>query len=193
MFWAMMIFAAGVASSASAPTSPTPMRLVFAGLVAFGFGNGSLDVMMNVEGAAIEKQFDKTIMPLFHAFFSFGTVIGAAVGFLAVAWGLNVVTHTSFMAAGHPVIAFFSIAERARAARSRWTPVDEADRKSWRERLHVAMSAWREPRTYALGLIILGMAFAEGGANDWLALGVAENHGAGEALGAAALAVFSVA
>ena len=56
----------------------------------------------------------------------------------------------------------------------------------------VTMSAWREPRTYALGVIMLGMAFAEGGANDWLALGIVEGHGADEALGAAGLAVFSV-
>ena len=54
--------------------------LVVVGLVLFGFGNGAVDVMMNVEGAAIEKQIDKTILPLFHAFFSFGTVIGAGLG-----------------------------------------------------------------------------------------------------------------
>src|SRR5690606_30081674 len=50
----------------------------------------------------------------------------------------------------------------------------------WRERMHVAFAAWREPRTYALGVIMLGMSFAEGGANDW------------PAMGAAALTVFSV-
>jgi MFS family permease len=61
-----------------------------------------------------------------------------------------------------------------------------------RERLSITMSAWREPRTYALGVILLGMAFAEGGANDWLALGIVEGHGADKALGAAGLAVFSV-
>jgi len=59
--------------------------------------------------------------------------------------------------------------------------------------MHVALSAWREPRTYAIGVVMLGMSFAEGGANDWLALGVAEDHGGGTALGAAALATFSVA
>ena len=47
--------------------------------------------MMNVEGAAIEKQSGKTILPLFHAFFSFGTVIGAGLGVLAIAIGMNVV------------------------------------------------------------------------------------------------------
>ena len=66
-----------------------------AGLVLFGLGNGAVDVMMNVEGAAIEKQTGKTILPLFHAFFSFGTVIGAGLGALAVGVGLNVLVHTS--------------------------------------------------------------------------------------------------
>lgn len=191
MFWAMMIFAAGVAVIGVGTDVAHLYGLVFVGLVAFGFGNGSLDVMMNVEGAAIEKQFNKTIMPLFHAFFSFGTVIGAGLGVLAVAWGLNVFAHATFMTVLILVFAFVSIAN-VPARQITMDPVDEADRKSWRERLHVAMSAWREPRTYAIGLIILGMAFAEGGANDWLALGVVDGHGGGEALGAAALAVFSV-
>lgn len=65
-------------------------------------------------------------------------------------------------------------------------------RRGWRERLDTALSAWREPRTYALGVVMLGMAFAEGGATDWLALGIVEEHGGSEALGALGLAVFSV-
>ncbi|MFX7883290.1 hypothetical protein ABTK06_20110, partial [Acinetobacter baumannii] len=52
------------------------------GLALFGFGNGAVDVMMNVEGAALEKATGRTVMPLLHAFFSFGTVIGAGIGFL---------------------------------------------------------------------------------------------------------------
>jgi MFS family permease len=191
MFWAMICFAGGVALIGVGTDVLHLYGLVFAALVAFGFGNGALDVMMNVEGAAIEKQFDKTIMPLFHAFFSFGTVIGAGIGFLAVAWGLNVAAHTTFMTVLILVVAFASIAN-VPAREITMDPVDEADRTSWRERLHTAMSAWREPRTYAIGLIILGMAFAEGGANDWLALGVVEGHGSTQALGAAALAVFSI-
>ena len=61
--------------------------VVAAVLLLWGFGNGAVDVMMNVEGAAIEKQSGKTILPLFHAFFSFGTVIGAGLGVLAIAMG----------------------------------------------------------------------------------------------------------
>ncbi len=56
-------------------------------MVLFGFGNGSLDVMMNVEATAIEQQMGRTILPVFHAFFSFGTVIGAGLGAGAAALG----------------------------------------------------------------------------------------------------------
>ncbi|WP_317451869.1 MFS transporter [Microbacterium sp. NIBRBAC000506063] len=71
-------------------------------------------------------------------------------------------------------------------------PAEGGKARAWREKMRDALAAWREPRTYALGVIMLGMAFAEGGANDWLALGVSEDHGGGPALGAAALTVFSV-
>jgi MFS family permease len=165
---------------------------VLLGLALFGFGNGSVDVMMNVEGAAIEKQTGRTLLPLFHAFFSFGTVIGAGLGVLAVAWGLSVVAHTAIIAVLIVAVAFFSVAN----VPSRDVTGDEAataEPSGWRERLHTALSAWREPRTYALGVVMLGMAFAEGGANDWLPLALVEGHDADQALGAAGLAVFSVA
>jgi MFS family permease len=167
--------------------------VVLIGLVLFGFGNGSVDVMMNVEGAAIENYTKRTILPLFHAFFSFGTVIGAGLGVLAAAWGVTVAAHTGVIAGLILLLAIVSVAN----VPSREATMDDdatADApRGWRERLHVALSAWKEPRTYAIGVIMLGMAFAEGGANDWLPLAVVEEHGAAEALGAAALTVFSVA
>ena len=44
--------------------SLVPMAgIVLVGLVIFGFGNGALDVMMNVEGAAAEQELGKTVMP----------------------------------------------------------------------------------------------------------------------------------
>jgi MFS family permease len=191
MLVAMFVFAAGIMLIGLGTDVFESYVVVILGLALFGLGNGSLDVMMNVEGAAIEKQLDKTILPLFHAFFSFGTVIGAALGVVAVWWNSNVLIHTSVMAAFIVVIAVFSIANVPSREVS-MDPDAETTRRPWRERLHESMSAWREPRTYALGVIMLGMAFAEGGANDWLALGVSEAHGAGQALGAAGLAVFSV-
>ncbi len=188
----MLLFAAGVAVIGLGADALGSWAVVVVGLVLWGFGNGCLDVMMNVEGAAIEKQVGKTILPLFHAFFSFGTVVGAGLGYLAIAIGLGVLWHLVVIAAVIVVVALVSIAN-VPAREATMDPGDSpGERAGWRERLRVALSAWREPRTYALGVVMLGMAFAEGGANDWLALGVVQGHGAAEESGAAGLTIFSV-
>lgn len=190
MLGAMITFAVGVAIVGVGTDAVPSYAIVLLGLCLFGFGNGAVDVMMNVDGAAIEKQSNKTILPLFHAFFSFGTVIGAGVGALAAAAGINVLAHTVTMAV--VVLAIALATYPAVPARDIAEDTGPGEKAGWRERLHTNLSAWREPRTYALGVIMLGMAFAEGGANDWLALGVVEGHGATEAVGAAGLTVFSV-
>ncbi|WP_127473653.1 MFS transporter [Microbacterium sulfonylureivorans] len=191
MLVAMMVFAAGVLLIGVGTDVAHSFVVVVAGLVMFGLGNGAVDVMMNVEGAAIEKQGSKTILPLFHAFFSFGTVIGAGIGAFAASQHINVLVHTAVMSVVIVVIAFAAYAN-VPAREITGDTEAEADKPHWRERLHTSLEAWREPRTYALGVIMLGMAFAEGGANDWLALGMVEGHGATAAVGALGLTVFSV-
>ncbi|GAT74678.1 permease of the major facilitator superfamily [Microbacterium sp. HM58-2] len=191
MLITMLCFGAGVALIGIGTDVLGSLPVVVVGMVLFGLGNGSVDVMMNVEATAIEQQMGKTILPVFHAFFSFGTVIGAGGGALLVQLGADVAGHTLLIAA---VIAVAAVACWANVP-NREAALDPElhEKPHWRERMHVALEAWREPRTYALGVVMLGMSFAEGGANDWLALGVSEDHGAGPVAGAAALATFSVA
>lgn len=193
MMVSIFTFASGVALIGIGANVLGSYPVVLIGLVLFGLGNGCVDVMMNVEATAIEQHSGKTILPLFHAFFSFGTVIGAALGALAAQLHINVFTHTLVIAVAIAAIGIASIANVPRREEALDPAADDSEKAHWRERMHVAMSAWREPRTYAIGVVMLGMSFAEGGANDWLALGVAEDHGGGTALGAAALATFSVA
>lgn len=190
MLLMMLTFAAGLVLIGVGTDLVGSLPLVLVGLALFGLGNGALDVMMNVDGAAIEVQVGKTILPLFHAFFSFGTVIGAGLGALAAASGVSVFVHATsagLAIAVIAVVAFAYVPQRDLGGD------DAAADAGWRERLSVSLSAWREPRTYALGVVMLGMAFAEGGANDWMALGVTQGHGGAEEQGALALTVFSVA
>ena len=189
MLAVMLVLATGLALIGVGTDVVPALPLVLVGLALFGFGNGALDVMMNVDGAAIEVEVGKTILPLFHAFFSFGTVIGAGIGAAAAGARIDVFPHTVTIAiaiVAIAVISFVYVPQRTFGA------PDDAP-SGWRDRLATALSAWREPRTYVLGIVMLGMAFAEGGANDWMALGVSEDHGGGPALGAVALTVFSVA
>ncbi|MCC2028479.1 MFS transporter [Microbacterium sp. YMB-B2] len=191
MLTTMIMVAIGLALIGLGTTVLASFPIVIAGLVLFGLGNGALDVMMNVEATAIEQEAGKTILPLFHAFFSFGTVIGAGIGWLATNFHASVVMHATAVGAAIVIAAFVCFAN-VPSRDAVLDPQEPGEKPHWRERMHVALSAWREPRTYALGVVMLGMSFAEGGANDWLALGTAEDHGGGTAMGAAALTVFSV-
>lgn len=191
MLMAMLIFAAGIALVGLGANVFVSAPVVLLGMALFGFGNGAVDVMMNVEATAIEQQMQKTILPVFHAFFSFGTVIGAGIGALAASLGLNVAVHAGFMAliiATLAIVCFANVPDREAVL----DPTEPHEKPHWRERMHTALEAWREPRTYLLGVVMLGMSFAEGGANDWIALGTEQGHGFAEGTGAIALAVFSV-
>jgi hypothetical protein len=55
------------------------------------------------------------------------------------------------------------------------------------------MSIWLNPRTLLIGLIVLGMAFTEGSANDWLAIGFIDDRGFDNGQGALVFGVFTVA
>jgi len=192
MLLSLLVVATGVALVGVGTDVLHSYPVVLLGLALFGIGNGCVDVMMNVEATAVEQHTGKTILPLFHAFFSFGTVIGAGLGALAASLHVNVAVHTLVVAALIALTAVVSVANVPSREAAQDTVAGET-RPPFRERMHTALEPWREPRTYALGVVMLGMSFAEGGANDWLALGVSEDHGAGPALGAAALATFSVA
>ena len=192
MLTALVLVGVGLAIIGFGADALQVFGVALVGLALFGFGNGAVDVMMNVEGAALEKATGRTIMPLLHAFFSFGTVIGAGLGFVAVSMGISVMAHCVAMAVVILVVAFVSIANVPRREVAMDAPAAE-ERAHWRERLSTSLQAWKEPRTYTLGVIMLGMAFAEGSANDWLPSAVVFGHGAPEEAGPAVLAVFSVA
>lgn len=167
--------------------------LVVIGLVLFGFGNGAVDVMMNVEGAEAEREIGKTLMPLMHAFFSFGTVAGAGVAAVASALGISVAIHLGVIAlliAGGVVVAVRYVPVREELGDD---PHDDLPRVPWTQRLRESLAVWGDVRLLLIGVVMLGMSFAEGGANDWLALAVVDGHGYDATIGAAVFTVFTVA
>ncbi len=188
----MLIFSGGVLLVGIGSDLVQSYPLTLGGLILFGLAMGSVDIMMNVEGTDIERRFARTILPLLHAFFSLGTVAGAGLGFLLVGAGVSILPHLTAVTVLLAVIAVTVGFLIPRGSRTEETAPHEEERLPWRQRLRTTLSAWREPRTYALGVVMLGMAFAEGGATDWLPLSMVEGHGSSEQLGAAALTVFSI-
>ena len=167
--------------------------LVVIGLALFGFGNGAVDVMMNVEGAEAEREIGRTLMPLMHAFFSFGTVAGAALAAVASALAVSVAVHLGVVA----VLIAIGVIVAVRFVPLREELGDDmhADtpRVPWTQRLRESLAVWGDVRLLLIGVVMLGMSFAEGSANDWLALAVVDGHGYDATIGAAVFTVFTVA
>ncbi len=149
------------------------------GLFVYGVGTGVWDVAMNVEGAAVERGLGRAILPRFHAGWSLGSVSGAGLGVLVTALGVPVL--------GHLVLAALVALVALPAART-FLPVEPEPDAAPRTR-----SAWREPRTLAIGVMVMAFALTEGAANDWLALALIDGYEAPRWLGVAGFAAFVVA
>jgi MFS family permease len=167
--------------------------LAFAALILVGFGMGATDVMMNVEGAAVERELGVTLMPLLHACFSLGTVVGALLGAGAAGLGLSVGLHLGLVAG--LALTAAGLAVRFIQLRPGPDPASAAGgsatgRASWRARMRASLGVWRDSSVLLIGVIVLGMTFAEGSASDWLALAVVDGHGQGDATGALVFGVF---
>lgn len=169
------------------PSAP----FVFVALVVFGIGMGALDVMMNVEGAAAERAIGRTLMPLMHACFSLGTVVGALGGAAASAGRVSVFWHLLIMAV--LVLGTIVVAVRFIPAAVEIDPGSDAPKPSWTERLRGSLAVWRDRKLLLIGVIVLGMTFAEGSANDWLALASVDGHGLSNTDGAIVFGVFVAA
>jgi MFS family permease len=169
---------------AFAPSLPALVVL----LAVFGAGTSIVDVAMNLSGAANERAIGRTIMPLFHASFSLGTVAGAGLGSLLLLVRVPIGVHligTAVLAIAVTLV----LVRFLRPAEHEPEHGEEPAASGWRSRLVV----WRNPRVLLIGLIILGMAFAEGSANDWLNLAMVDGHHVDQAAGAAIYAVFVAA
>jgi fucose permease len=151
--------------------------LLVVGLFLIGAGSGIWDVAMNLEGAAVEQRLGRAIMPHFHAAFSLGTVVGALLTAAAVATGVSTGIHLTLVAGGS-----WLIVERARRD---FLPMPAQPPPS-----AGALRAWREPRTLSVGLLVLAFSFAEGSANEWLALAFVDGYGVPHFVGALCFAMF---
>lgn len=159
----------------------------FIALMVLGGGNAVLDVAMNLSGAANERRVGKTLMPMFHAGFSVGTMLGAGLSALTEQLGISAGVHLTSVGVAVVAVDLY-VAKHLQPAEEPREAVPGAT-SGWRARLAV----WTDVRILLIGLIILGMGFTEGTANDWLGLAMVDGYGLTNPGGAAVFAVFVTA
>ena len=139
------------------------------GLAVFGASFGAAEVAINVEGAAVEREMNKTVLPMMHGFYSLGTLAGAGVGMMLTAFSVPANAHILLAALVAITPIFIAI-----KAIPDGTGKNAADGSPSGEK---GLPFYRDIQLLLIGVVVLAMAFAEGSANDWLPLLMVDGHG----------------
>jgi predicted MFS family arabinose efflux permease len=148
-----------------------------ASLFLFGAVHGTLNIGMNANAVQVQHAWQRPIMSSFHAVYSTGGFLGAAVGGLYAHAGIGPAGTFATVAAGALVLAAWSA--------------------SW-ALPHRPEPADRPPRAATGGVTFLGvLAFCclvgEGAAADWSSVYLRDNLASSAGFAAAAYAAFSIA
>ncbi len=140
-----------------------------------------IDVGMNLHGGRVEHAMGRAILPLLHAGFSAGAILGAVIGWATSLAGIGILPTVGGVALLVAAIMLGAL---------RYFRLPEERGRGAAQSVRASLTAWREPRTLLLGLVVLGAGLTEGAANDWLALAVVDGFGQDHATGALAFGVF---
>jgi MFS family permease len=161
--------------------------LVAIAFVVTGTGIGALDVLINVEGAAVEQAAGRTLMPGMHAAWSIGAAAGSGIGAACAALGISPAAQligeaVLIAAAAFGVATGIPAGERAPAEQA---PKDRgAKLRQW-------LRGWLNVQLLLIGLVMLGVELGEGSANSWLTLAARNNHGQSAAVAALFFTTFA--
>jgi MFS family permease len=171
----------------------TSVPLLAVAFVIAGLGVGALDVMINVEGAAVERLVARTLMPGMHAAWSVGVAAGSGIGAACAALGISpagqILAEAVLIAAAALVVAR-GIPGGQHALDDRHAP-DEQPAPDRGAKLRHWLRGWLDWRLLLIGVVMLGVELGEGTAGNWLSL--AARTGKGQTAAVAALFVTAFA
>ena len=138
----------------------TPLAIALV-LLAFGAAIGAMDCVMNIQAVAVERESGRAMMSGFHAFYSIGSLIGAAGMTLLLSAGASALAATCVIAVGTIIVTGSSV-------------------RYWRSERAVQQGpALALPRgiVVAIGAVCFITFLAEGSMLDWSAVFLHEVRG----------------
>jgi MFS family permease len=161
--------------------------LVAVALVIIGLGVGTLDVLINVEGSAVERAAGRTLMPQMHAAWSIGVAAGSGIGAACAALGVS--PSAQFIAEAVLIaVAALGIATGLPPGRRAPAEQPSQDRGA---KLRQWLHGWLDWRLLLIGVVMFGVELGEGSANNWLTLAVRNDHGQTAAVAALFFTAFA--
>ena len=161
--------------------------LLAVAFVIVGLGIGALDVLINVEGSAVERAAGRTLMPMMHAAWSIGAAVGSGIGAACAALG---VSPAAQIIAEAVLIAAAALGTAAGIPDGKRAPADQPPQDRGAKLRHW-LRGWLDWRLLLIGVVMLGVELGEGSANNWLTLAVRNDHGQTAAIAALFFTAFA--
>ena len=163
--------------------------LLAVAFVVVGAGVGALDVMINVNGAAVERAAGRTLMPMMHAAWSIGVAAGAGIGAACAALGISPAVQ---MISEAVIVALIAVVTAPGIPQGRPEEPAARPRQDRAARLRHWLRGWLDLRLLLIGVVMLGVELGEGSAGNWLTLAVRNNRGQTAAIAALFFAAFAI-
>ena len=171
-------------------TSTGQLALSTVTVAVLGAAMGCGGLSINIEGANVDRGSRRTLLPSLHGAFSAGTLLGGAIGTLAIIAGVSV--NMQFLAIGLLCFvvnaALAVLMPRDENLFTQAVTLTDTTKPSRKERAAV----WREKRTLIVAFIVLGFNLAEGTASTWLPIAMVDT-GMTEASATATYTTFAAA
>ncbi|HEY3924186.1 MAG TPA: MFS transporter [Acidothermaceae bacterium] len=190
---AMLVIAVAVTIVGVGAGALKSVPVVAVGFVVVGLAIGTLDVMINVEGAAIERAAGRTLMPFMHGAWSAGAAVGSGIGAGCAALNISPAVQFSGEAALIVAIALAAAARIPDGSRElREEQVTAGVRLPRAARFRIWLLGWTDWTLLLIGLVMLGAELGEGSANNWLTLAASDGHGRPAAIAALFFTAFAI-
>ena len=166
--------------------------LVAVAFVIVGVGIGALDVLINVEGSAVERAAGRTLMPMMHGAWSVGAAAGSGIGAACAALGISPAAQLIAEAVLVAAAALGTTGIPPDRGEPDPSAPDGPPSRDRGARLRQWLRGWLDWRLLLIGVVMLGVELGEGSANNWLTLAVRNDHGQTAAVAALFFTAFAV-
>ena len=166
------------------------LQLATLSIVLVGFSGGAGGLAINIEGANVDRNSPKSLLPSLHGAFSLGSLLGGAIGTIAIVSGVSVEANLIGMSALVFVVTLLVTTRLPRTSGMHVHADMNTDQIATVATARDRRRVWLEPQTLMVAFIVIGFNLAEGTASTWLPIALVD-AGLSSAIATASYTVFA--
>jgi MFS family permease len=155
-----------------------------------GFSGGSGGLAINIEGANVDRSSPKSLLPSLHGAFSLGSLLGGAIGTLAIISGVSVEANLIGMSLLVLIVTLIVCTRLPKTSGKHVHDDMSTDQIQTVATARDRRRVWLEPQTLMVAFIVIGFNLAEGTASTWLPIALVD-AGLSAAIATASYTVFA--